>query len=836
MKKIVKKPVVYSFLVVVFFGFVLFSLYYMSRNALVEKQTQILTLNRDVAASKIENEIFRIETIILNIDSYITTQGNQENFEEYITNISEDNSFLSSIYFGTPDNTMIITSDIYLPPSYDLTTRPWYLKATTESGVVFTDAFLDVSQQKYIVTGAKAVYEEDTLIGVIGIDIDVSHLSTYLNDELEAIGGISFLIDSNDYLIANTKDETSPIPLETIDVLSLSRDLFLETDGLTEKLTVLGEVGQVAYSKIDNTDYVFGVFMPIEVTNQGLRFFYNIGISIGVIIFLGGLTVYYIYSRLLQKPLDNLILDIDQIENSNTYQYRFPLQKGVGLYKAREALNKVLDDTEKFRDEANSNLEKLTLRNQKYNILLDSASDIVFQIDNERRYVEIFGKGLKQLKLTETDFIGKTFEEVFNTSLSESREACYDMVFQGNKRVYSWDYIVDKEVIYFETAMAPLYDIEDNIVGIVGVTRDITEQEQRYQDMVNISTHDYLTGLRNRRFYIERLQILDTMREYPFGVMNIDVNGLKIINDAYGHAVGDEALIKTADVLKNTSYENCIVSRVSGDEFTIILPNSDEAKTKALKEQLLKEFEKVQIYNLNLSVAIGYYIKESSSVDIEEVRMLAENDMFRHKISERKSVKNKAISAILKTLTEKYEAEKKHSKRVTEFSKKLGEALDLTGDDLKDLTTAAMFHDIGKISIPDDIINKSGKLSDREYEIMKSHTEVGYEILRAADEYSELAIHASSHHERWDGKGYPRGLKGEKIPYFSRIICIADSYEAMTADRPYRKKQTVEYATSEIIKFAGTQFDPVLAKVFVEKVLKKPWPEKATKKTNPIQS
>ena len=395
----------------------------------------------------------------------------------------------------------------------------------------------------------------------------------------------------------------------------------------------------------------------------------------------------------------------------------------------------------------------------------------------------------------------------------------------GSKRIYSWKFVIDKKVIYFETAMSPLYDLDNKIVGAVGVTRDITEQELRYQDMVSVSTHDYLTGLHNRRYYIERLQILDTLKEYPFGVMNIDVNGLKIINDAYGHSTGDNALIKTADVLLENIEKDYIVSRVSGDEFTIILPRSDEAMTKALKEKILNGFKDVRISNLELSVAIGYHVVNDRSKAIDEVRMLAENDMFRHKVSSRKSVKNKAISAILKTLTEKYEAERIHSKIVAEYSKKLGEALGLEMEDLRDLTTAAMFHDIGKISIPDDIINKPGKLSDREFEIMKSHTEVGYEILRAADEYSELAIHASSHHEKWNGKGYPRGLKGEEIPYFSRIICIADAFEAMTADRPYRAKQTDEYAASEIIKFAGSQFDPILAKVFVEEVLNKPWPK-----------
>ncbi|MCF7924874.1 MAG: HD domain-containing protein, partial [Candidatus Izimaplasma sp.] len=136
----------------------------------------------------------------------------------------------------------------------------------------------------------------------------------------------------------------------------------------------------------------------------------------------------------------------------------------------------------------------------------------------------------------------------------------------------------------------------------------------------------------------------------------------------------------------------------------------------------------------------------------------------------------------------------------------------------------------GKISLPDNILNKPGKLTEEEYEIVKTHTTIGYDILHTADEYSDLAIHASNHHERYDGLGYPNGLKGKDIPLFSRIIAITDAYEAMTSDRPYRKKMSKAKATKEIIDNAGTQFDPELAKAFVEKVLNKEWKDTNNKK------
>jgi putative nucleotidyltransferase with HDIG domain len=178
------------------------------------------------------------------------------------------------------------------------------------------------------------------------------------------------------------------------------------------------------------------------------------------------------------------------------------------------------------------------------------------------------------------------------------------------------------------------------------------------------------------------------------------------------------------------------------------------------------------------------------------------------------------LKSILKTLTDKYEEERSHSKQVSKYCLEMGKVLGLSEDDQKELELAGLFHDIGKIAIPDDIINKDGLLTSQEYKLMKTHTNAGYQILRAADEYSNLAEYALYHHERYDGMGYPAGLKGEKIPYFARIISIVDSYEAMTSNRRYRLKKSKADAIEELRQNIGTQFDPELTKVFIEKVLK----------------
>jgi diguanylate cyclase (GGDEF)-like protein/putative nucleotidyltransferase with HDIG domain len=303
--------------------------------------------------------------------------------------------------------------------------------------------------------------------------------------------------------------------------------------------------------------------------------------------------------------------------------------------------------------------------------------------------------------------------------------------------------------------------------------------------------------------------------------MMMDLNGLKMLNDAFGHHVGDEALVEVAKAFRKV-FKNDFVARIGGDEFAVILTNYNVSEIENLKHDIRKNVSSIVVKDISLSISVGYHMIDERGHNINDVLKEAENHMYRHKVTESMSVRNQAIRAIHKTLTDKFKEERIHSEKVSQLCYVMGLALGIKDELLEELKLAGLYHDIGKIAIPDAILDKPDTLTDEEFELMKTHTEIGYQILRAADDYSRLAEYALSHHERWDGKGYPRGIEKDDIPLFARIIALADSYDAMTTNRVYRSKMTKDKAIDELVRGAGKHYDPKLTKVFIKEVLKRP--------------
>jgi len=351
---------------------------------------------------------------------------------------------------------------------------------------------------------------------------------------------------------------------------------------------------------------------------------------------------------------------------------------------------------------------------------------------------------------------------------------------------------------------------------VLGVIRDVTELKQYENKLIYLSYHDSLTGLHNRRYYLDNLVKLDIPQNYPLTIVMLDINGLKLINDAFGHESGDKLLISAANLISDSCRETDLVSRVGGDEFVIVMPNTNEIEVEKIIEKLKKDSKRITIESIELSISFGYETKNKISEDIQGVYKSAEDLMYREKLIEIPSMRSGAINTILNTLHEKDNSSEIHSRSVSEISEKMAMAYGMNNQEVSEVKTAGLLHDIGKIIIPISIISKEGELTTEEYEIIKGHSEIGFRILNSTHDMGNISYIVLSHHERWDGFGYPRGIKNDEIPLQSRIIAIADAFDAMTSERTYRKVFTNDQALDEIIRCSGTQFDPELVKIFAK--------------------
>ncbi len=367
-----------------------------------------------------------------------------------------------------------------------------------------------------------------------------------------------------------------------------------------------------------------------------------------------------------------------------------------------------------------------------------------------------------------------------------------------------------------------IYGQDGEVEALEGIIIDINESKRRYDQIQYMNDHDFMTGLFNRKYYEEAKDRMDKRKFYPLAVMVADINGVRLINDAFGHAQGDRLIKATAKIIEKCCRPGDILARTEGDAFSILLPNTDrEAATemaKKIRDACIRHNSKIRKKADTINLSIGFSIKNIESGSVDEVEKEAEEYLYKRKLLERTSHHSTILSSAMATMFARSQETEEHAERIAQLSIQIGEKMNLSPKNLDELKLLAMLHDIGKIGIDDRILNKPGPLSETEWMEMKKHPEIGYRILMAAPELQSLAEYILAHHERWDGKGYPRGLKGMQIPLVSRILAVADAYDAMTQDRVYRKALSKKEAAKEIQKNAGSQFDPEVAELFLKLV------------------
>lgn len=336
------------------------------------------------------------------------------------------------------------------------------------------------------------------------------------------------------------------------------------------------------------------------------------------------------------------------------------------------------------------------------------------------------------------------------------------------------------------------------------------------KDIKKLYYKDRLTGLYNKNFFEEELARLDTKRQLPISLIMGDINGLKLINDAFGHNMGDNALKKAAEIMTSSFRDEDIISRIGGDEFVVLLPKTTGDTAVDIVERIKEKCDKNTLDYVKINISFGVATKETMDEDIQKVLKKAEDRMYFKKLKESKEAKLSMIK-FLKSRLEKITYEtKSHYERLKGLTMLMADALDLTEAEKEELRLLCEFHDIGKIGVSRNILQKVGTLNNEEWETVKRHSEIGYYIAREFRDASPIDELILIHHERWDGKGYPGLFKNEEIPIVARIFAIADAYDVMVNDRPYKNIMTKRDALNEISEKAGSQFDPAIAQLFVK--------------------
>jgi diguanylate cyclase (GGDEF)-like protein/PAS domain S-box-containing protein len=443
--------------------------------------------------------------------------------------------------------------------------------------------------------------------------------------------------------------------------------------------------------------------------------------------------------------------------------------------------------------------------------MAQAIPDLMFILRSDGVILD-YKAGTEPTLVPPSQFIGRSLLETLPSGLGQAALLQMKRALEtGSVQSFEYELEINGKPEYYEARLIRSGDDE-----VLAICRNISERTLMETQLKHLSLHDALTGLYNRAFFEEEMRRLEKQRDGAAGLLICDVDGLKIVNDALGHAAGDTILRDVAQIVRRSFRPGDVIARIGGDEFVVLLNTNSikifEQATRRIKQQ-------IAAYNaknpMPLSLSSGFAVSRRTPPDMTALFKEADNNMYRQKLHQKLSARSTIVQGLIKALEARDFITEGHGDRMQKLAEAFARKLGLPERSLADLRLFAQFHDIGKVGIPDGILFKPGKLTEDEWKTMKQHCEIGHRIAMATPDLEPIADWILRHQEWWNGKGYPTGQKGEAIPLECRILAIVDAYDAMTHDRPYRQGMESARAVDELKRCAGTQFDPALVSHFI---------------------
>ncbi|MCX7828757.1 MAG: diguanylate cyclase [Thermanaerothrix sp.] len=445
--------------------------------------------------------------------------------------------------------------------------------------------------------------------------------------------------------------------------------------------------------------------------------------------------------------------------------------------------------------------------------LFDSMEELVVVVDRDLRCLYANPAFLSRRGLTLEHVKGLTPEEILGEGeyARSWRDFLSSALAEGAAKRRDMEVRLEGRRSVFDASVHPMRGVDGFVAALGVICRDVTEKRAAEEVMKQMSYHDPLTGLYNRRFFEEEMRRLDTERQLPICVLMGDVDGLKLTNDVFGHHEGDRLLVDVAERLKNSLRKEDVLARWGGDEFVVLLPKTDPETAAQIARRLsLMEMNRRPV---PYKITFGVGVKRSAGEDMGLVLKRSEDDMYALKLKERDFVRENIVKSLMVDLGSRSCESPEHRRRVANLCIGIGRCMGLDDEEMEKLMLLGEYHDVGMVEAEREMLTRPGFLDEYEWSLVRKHPETGYRIANASSAdlvgIAGLILH---HHENYDGTGYPHGLSGDRIPLLCRIFRVADSYEVITSGRPYRPPLSEDAALEEISSKAGTWYDPMVVR------------------------